>query len=230
MKSLCQLYHRRTENETHWNILIGRRLQIFFHTLVTEELVDGEILSMATLTTIGRSAPTVIRSASRRNNDLHRCYSILLQPARTRIGSNVFPRNSTAPINFRRRLLSGTKDSNRNPQTVVEESSSASAGKVSTSSSNTSSFKSFWIWYLGPKEMPERWTLPWYREMVLICTVFAITGSSTMVLVSTCLVFLLKCFLSLDPLTPSIRMNATLSLTVSPLARKFRYGQQFQTA
>jgi hypothetical protein len=31
--------------------------------------------------------------------------------------------------------------------------------------------------------MPERWTLPWYREMVLISTVFAITGSSTMVVV-----------------------------------------------
>ena len=38
-------------------------------------------------------------------------------------------------------------------------------------------------WYMGPKPMPERWTLSWYREMVLLCTVFAITGSSTMVLV-----------------------------------------------
>jgi hypothetical protein len=31
--------------------------------------------------------------------------------------------------------------------------------------------------------MPPRWTFTWYREMVLLCTVFAITGSSTMVLV-----------------------------------------------
>jgi len=37
--------------------------------------------------------------------------------------------------------------------------------------------------FLGPKEMPPRWSFPWYREMVLLCTVFAITGSSTMVLV-----------------------------------------------
>lgn len=37
--------------------------------------------------------------------------------------------------------------------------------------------------FLGPKEMPPRWTFAWYREMVLLCTVFAITGSSTMVLV-----------------------------------------------
>ena len=39
--------------------------------------------------------------------------------------------------------------------------------------------------FLGPKEMPPRWTFAWYREMVLICTVFAVTGSSTMMLVRT---------------------------------------------
>ena len=38
--------------------------------------------------------------------------------------------------------------------------------------------------FLGPKPMPERHTFAWYGEMLLICTVFAITGSSTMVLVS----------------------------------------------
>jgi hypothetical protein len=37
--------------------------------------------------------------------------------------------------------------------------------------------------FLGPKVMPERGTAQWYREMVLLCTVFAITGTSTMVLV-----------------------------------------------
>ena len=37
--------------------------------------------------------------------------------------------------------------------------------------------------WMAPKEMPPRWTLRWYGEMVLICTVFAITGTSTMVLV-----------------------------------------------
>eukprot|EP00980_Cylindrotheca_fusiformis_P016756 scaffold5048_cov121-Cylindrotheca_fusiformis.AAC.7 len=40
-----------------------------------------------------------------------------------------------------------------------------------------------WQKFIGPKPMPERWTLPWYREVALICTVFAITGSSTMVVV-----------------------------------------------
>ena len=37
--------------------------------------------------------------------------------------------------------------------------------------------------FLGPKIMPERGSFLWYREMVLLCTVFAITGTSTMVLV-----------------------------------------------
>ena len=36
---------------------------------------------------------------------------------------------------------------------------------------------------LGPKEMPPRGTLKWYGEITLICTVFAITGTSTIVLV-----------------------------------------------
>lgn len=37
--------------------------------------------------------------------------------------------------------------------------------------------------WMGHKEIPPRGTLKWYGEMVLLCTVFAITGSSTMVLV-----------------------------------------------
>ena len=37
--------------------------------------------------------------------------------------------------------------------------------------------------WMAPKEMPPRWTLRWYGEMALLCTVFAITGTSTMVLV-----------------------------------------------
>ncbi len=37
-----------------------------------------------------------------------------------------------------------------------------------------------WQRFLAPKPMPERHTFAWYREMLLICTVFAITGSSTM--------------------------------------------------
>lgn len=46
--------------------------------------------------------------------------------------------------------------------------------------------ETFWSRFLGPKPMPERHTAAWYREVALICTVFGITGSSTMMLVSWC--------------------------------------------
>ncbi len=47
-----------------------------------------------------------------------------------------------------------------------------------------STLSQLWSRFIGPKEMPPRWTPRWYSEMVLICTVFGITGSSTMILVS----------------------------------------------
>ena len=65
-----------------------------------------------------------------------------------------------------------------NPATSAQRTTTAAA----SSSSSTSS--SFWERFWGPKEMPERYTFAWYREMVLICTVFGITGTSTMVVVS----------------------------------------------
>lgn len=49
--------------------------------------------------------------------------------------------------------------------------------------SDPQGFAGFWKRFTGPKVMPERWTAEWYREVTLICTVFAITGSSTMILV-----------------------------------------------
>lgn len=40
-----------------------------------------------------------------------------------------------------------------------------------------------WQRWIAPRVMPERNTPRWYGEMVLLCTVFAITGSSSLVLV-----------------------------------------------
>jgi len=37
-----------------------------------------------------------------------------------------------------------------------------------------------WEQWLAPRTMPPRKTSDWYLEMALVCTVFAITGSSTM--------------------------------------------------
>lgn len=55
--------------------------------------------------------------------------------------------------------------------------------------------KTFLQKFLGPKEMPRRGTLAWYGEMVLICTVFAITGTSTMMLVGSILEYGIASFL-----------------------------------
>lgn len=63
------------------------------------------------------------------------------------------------------------------PQNKTRFSSSQSGNKQDQP---PSSFLQRW---LAPKEMPKRNTPRWYAEMVLICTVFAITGTSTMVLV-----------------------------------------------
>ena len=41
----------------------------------------------------------------------------------------------------------------------------------------------FWGSYSHQIKSPKKGSSEWYREMVLLCTVFAITGSSTMILV-----------------------------------------------
>jgi hypothetical protein len=61
------------------------------------------------------------------------------------------------------------------------------ASKLSSNSIHHSSFHKRLLTilrnFLAHKEMPPRYTFQWYREMLLICTVFGITGTSTMILV-----------------------------------------------
>ena len=57
---------------------------------------------------------------------------------------------------------------------------STKATDVATSQKVEQTFIQRWM---AHKEIPPRGTLKWYGEMVLLCTVFAITGTSTMVLV-----------------------------------------------
>jgi len=70
-----------------------------------------------------------------------------------------------------------------NNRKEVAKSATKDAISKPTLTSSYSHILKFWKSFSGPKPMPERWTAKWYREMVLICTVFAITGSSTMLLV-----------------------------------------------
>lgn len=54
------------------------------------------------------------------------------------------------------------------------------ASEPNNNNSSSSKPLSMWQKFLAPKEIPPRGTFGWYREMALICTVFGITGSSTM--------------------------------------------------
>ncbi len=65
-------------------------------------------------------------------------------------------------------------------QKNTSETSTKVAAQTQSQSKETSTFLQRWMAY---KEIPPRGTLKWYGEMTLLCTVFAITGTSTMVLV-----------------------------------------------
>jgi hypothetical protein len=69
---------------------------------------------------------------------------------------------------------------NKTSKRVFSEGGPKDGGKVVEQAQQQTWLQRF----LGPKEMPARNTPRWYREMALLCTVFAITGSSTMFLVS----------------------------------------------
>ena len=71
-----------------------------------------------------------------------------------------------------------TPNSSVRIRTFSQGSKSVGAGESTTTNKAT-----FLERFLGPKPMPPRHTFAWYREMILICTVFAITGTSTMMLV-----------------------------------------------
>lgn len=99
-----------------------------------------------------------------------------------------------------------------------------SGTKDSTSREPVMPFSQFLKSYLQPKPMPDRWSSAWYREMALICTVFAITGSSTMVLVS-----------SKVKMTENMRRNYThdiqiffLHTLINPFANAYGFNVQYE--
>jgi len=80
-------------------------------------------------------------------------------------------------MQHRRNLTSKTGTDAIKKETV--EAVQSSAPKAAQSQAQGSLLQR----WMGHKEIPPRGTLKWYGEMVLLCTVFAITGTSTMVLV-----------------------------------------------
>ena len=94
--------------------------------------------------------------------------------------------NYTGNVNHAIKIGSGKRkcfcSSSSKPNRASESNTAKSDTTSSADSSTTESIENMTMLqrFLAPKPMPKRYTFAWYREMVLICTVFAITGSSTM--------------------------------------------------
>jgi len=85
-----------------------------------------------------------------------------------------------------KKLFSSSSQQQPKPSSSATANATSGSGSGKTTNfnvNNNTATRSFMDRFLGPKEMPEKGTFAWYREMVLICTVFAITGSSTMIMV-----------------------------------------------
>ena len=134
----------------------------------------------------------------------------LLSPTRTATIANRSSMLSTAadksrqvlPLRQKCRNFSSPseKPPNGASQTAGRKTGESSPNSAGTAKEETG-FKEWLQWFLGPKPMPERYTFAWYREMTLICTVFAITGSSTLAVSKSA---------ALTPVALSRQMNATV--------------------
>ena len=105
-------------------------------------------------------------------------------------------RSGPATVPWRRCLSQKTPASTPTSTSTSASTSSSTTTTSTTTTTNatttgqTNPTQQSWVqWFLGPKEMPPRGTATWYREITLICTVFAITGTSTMFLVSCFVAF-----------------------------------------
>lgn len=107
----------------------------------------------------------------------------------TRASTTLILARSNARLGNKRQFSSLKNDKHVESVAPAAESLSSTASTVGAQSANSATsvngaHQTFLQRFLAPKEIPPRGTLGWYREMFLICTVFAITGSSTMMLVS----------------------------------------------
>jgi len=103
----------------------------------------------------GRTIPSVLLHSHKK----YSCYSSFL--------ARSAPRRVVPPTKTRHRCFSSSK--NNKP------------GDPTSGTTQQQQQQQTWLQkFLAPKPMPERNTAAWYREILLICTVFGITGSSTM--------------------------------------------------
>lgn len=131
---------------------------------------------MASLVSLSRF-PRAVSFIGRRGRSASRSMSLFhpfatpgsFNPTMSRLNVGAKPKQN--------RLFFSSKLNNTSKNAVNKVESSAAADTGETASQET---MSTWQRFLAPKPMPERQTAAWYRELLLICTVFGITGSSTM--------------------------------------------------
>jgi len=113
------------------------------------------------------------------------------QCAKTRVSQTMFGVSkfsqscvNQASVHARRKFTSSVKQ-NVTKRGVVQKSSKSASESIDATASTGANLKgsSLSQRWMAPKEIPPKGTLNWYGEMTLICTVFAITGTSTMILV-----------------------------------------------
>lgn len=94
---------------------------------------------------------------------------------------------SLSQVSFLRQSCWNARSSIRMSNPLLNSKRFLSKSKIDNAKSSVAatSETTFLQRFLAPKDMPPRGTFAWYREMVLICTVFAITGTSTMMLVGS---------------------------------------------
>ena len=126
---------------------------------------------------VGPSCASIVRSRGggfglSPAQDLFRCLKTRF------ISQSVSARHSRCSAYIRGRAMSSNKSRPQPCKNVAEE-----GGHGLQSGGAKPLPPTFFQRWMAPKEMPQKGTLSWYGEMVLLCTVFAITGTSTMVLV-----------------------------------------------
>lgn len=147
------------------------------------------ILSARRSATVSVSS-SVIASSSLSNNALKQQLALF---SRSYTKNSIINITSNSNRNNNLQLLSGsrrccTKRWNSNSSSGGRKGNDTTAkvsseGGTPNPSPTKQSEQSFFERFLGPKPMPPRNTMKWYGEMILLCTVFGITGSSTMFLV-----------------------------------------------
>ena len=101
---------------------------------------------------------------NRHSQQIRQCHSHFFSSTRSEI--NIHRKHSYTTVRY--------KSTNKKPE------STASPSKGSIENSNVVPQLSLWQKWIAPRPMPPRKTMKWYMEMALLCTVFSITGTSTM--------------------------------------------------